>query len=61
LSAKVAGEANIAKSMAPSHAGLKTVIILPQVVECMGVSPKHRDTPTQSKLSKRKRTAVNLL
>jgi hypothetical protein len=29
----VAGEAKIAKSMALSHAGLKTAIINPQVVE----------------------------
>jgi hypothetical protein len=45
-SAKVAGDAKIAKSMAPSHAGLKTVIILPQVVEFICVSPKVTGTPT---------------
>ena len=35
-SAKVAGEAKIAKSMALSHVGRKTFIIYPQVSDLMG-------------------------
>ena len=45
-SAKVAGEAKIAKSMALSHAGLKTFIIHPQVVEFICVSPNVTGTGT---------------